>query len=107
MASHMQQYSAFNLPPELEPLSAWAYVGYSILYAIPVIGFIFLIVFSISDKNINRRNFSRSYFCVMILTVVLIVVLALTGLGAEFFSGLQDGSVQQQVVETTSNVIGA
>lgn len=107
MANHMSEYSAFNLPPELEPLSAWAYVGYSILYAIPVIGLIFLIVFSISDKNINRRSFSRSYFCMAILLIVVVTVLAVTGLGAQWIASLQDGSAQQEVLEVVTGVTGA
>lgn len=88
MASHMRTnesnmsdtgFTGINLPPEFEPLSPWAYFGLSILYAIPLIGLVFLIVFSLSDKNINRRNFSRSYFCVLILLVVVIAVLVVTG----------------------------
>lgn len=107
MASHMSQYSAFNLPPELEPLSAWAYVGYSILYAIPVVGLIFLIVFSISDKNINRRSFSRSYFCMALLIIAVVAVLFVTGTGATLVASFQDGSLQGQVAETFHDVIGA
>lgn len=102
MANHMSAYDGFNLPPELEPLSAWAYVGYSILYAIPVIGFIFLIIFSISDKNINRRNFSRSYFLIALIAIVAIVVLTLTGLGAEWVSSVESGEVQQQVTQVVT-----
>lgn len=112
MASHMSNYdgggyNAFNLPPELEPLSAWAYVGYSILYAIPVIGLIFLIVFSISDKNINRRSFSRSYLCMALLIVIAIAVLSVTGVGAQLVASFQDGSLQTQVSQTVGDVIGA
>ena len=62
------------LPPKYRPLSAWAYLGYSILFAIPLFGYICLIVFSFSNSNINRRNFARSYFCVLLLTVIIIAV---------------------------------
>lgn len=102
MANHMSAYDGFNLPPELEPLSAWAYVGYSILYSIPVIGLIFLIVFSISDKNINRRNFSRSYFLIAILAIVIIAALTVTGLGAQWVSSIESGEVQQQVTQVVT-----
>ena len=77
------------------PLSPWAYFGLTILFQIPVIGFIFLIVFSISDKNINRRNFARSYWCVLVLILIIIAVLAIISATAgatnalfSFFSGL-------------------
>ncbi len=65
------------------PISPWAYFGLQILFAIPIVGFIFLIVFSISKGNINRRNFARSYWCVYILAAIVIgvafLIAALTG----------------------------
>lgn len=72
-----------TLPEKFRPLSAWAYFGYSILFAIPIIGFIFLIVFSCSGKNINRRSFARSYWCWLIVCAIVIgaalLIAALTG----------------------------
>ncbi len=62
------------------PLSPWTYWGLSLLYAIPVIGFIFLIVFSFDKSNINRRNFTRSYWCWLIVVVVVVLILAATGI---------------------------
>lgn len=47
---------------QFRPLGAWEYFGYSILYSIPLIGFIMMIIFSFNDSNINHRNFSRSFF---------------------------------------------
>lgn len=68
----MQRYGG---DPAYRPISAWGYVGYSILFAIPVIGWIFLIVFTFSDKNINRRSFARSYWVKALLLVVVICAL--------------------------------
>lgn len=65
----MSNYNDYNLPPELEPLSPWAYFGYAILFSIPLIGVIALIVCSFSNKNINRRNFARSFFCYLVLLI--------------------------------------
>ena len=56
------------------PISPWGYIGYMFLYSIPVIGLLFLIIFSFSDKKINRRNFARSYFCLIILSLILIII---------------------------------
>lgn len=44
-------------------LSPWAYVGYGILFTLPVIGWILAIVFALNDDNLNRRNFARGYWC--------------------------------------------
>ena len=72
-----------QLPSHFRPLSPWAYFGYSILYAIPIIGFISLIVCAFSNANINRRNFARSYFCVLILFVILIaIIIGVVGIDA-------------------------
>ncbi len=80
--------SAPEIPYQYRPLSAWAYWGYSILFAIPLVGFILLIVFSFSDENINRRNFARSYFCWLLIAIIVTVVLLL--LGVSFLGSLTD-----------------
>ena len=61
-----------NIPNEYRVLSPWAYFGYSILFAIPLIGFICAIVFACDSSNLNRRNFARSYFCGLLIAVILI-----------------------------------
>lgn len=57
------------------PLSPWAYFGYSVLFAIPLIGLIFLIVLTFNDNNINRRNFARSYWIAALLVLALTLLL--------------------------------
>ena len=71
--------SAPALPQENQPLSPWAYFGLSILFNIPVVGFVFLIVFSCSRANINRRNFARSYWCIYVLMAVILAIMAICG----------------------------
>ena len=56
-----------ELPPELRPLSAWAYFGYELLYAVPLVGWIFLICHAIGARNVNKRSFARSFFCVYVI----------------------------------------
>ncbi len=63
-----------NIPQNFRPISAWAYFGYQILFSIPLIGFILLIVFSFDSSNINRRNFARSYFCILLLSIIFVGV---------------------------------
>ena len=63
-----------DLPSEYRPLSPWAYFGLQILYSIPLVGFIFLIIFSFKSDNLNRRNFARSYWCSLIVGVALVVI---------------------------------
>lgn len=76
-----------NVPANLRPISAWGYVGYQLLFSIPLVGFILLIVFSFDDSNINRRNFARSYFAVLLLGIILAVVLGILGVSLFGFLG--------------------
>ena len=64
-----------ELPEEYRPLSMWQYFLYQILFSIPIIGFIFLIIIAFGVwKNINLRNFARSYFFSLIILIILIVI---------------------------------
>ena len=76
-----------NLPPELRPLSPWAYFGYEILYALPVVGWIFLICHAIAAQNVNKRNFARSFFVIYILIALIWALVACTGVGLLLQSG--------------------
>ena len=81
------------VPEENRPLGPWAYFGYGLLFAIPVIGFILLIIFSFAGKNVNRKNFARSYWCwfILVLAIVLILfIVLLTGV----LRGVLDGAAQ-------------
>jgi hypothetical protein len=84
MANHFSEFDAFNVPPEFKPLGAWAYFLLTVLFSIPIIGLIFLIIFSFSDANINRRNYARSYFCMMVVMIVLVVAGVATGVISDF-----------------------
>ena len=75
------------------PLSPWAYYGLQLLFSIPLVGFICLIVFSLNNGNIHRRNFARSYWCNLIVSVAIvilvIILLAATGAGTALLSELE------------------
>ena len=68
------------LPKAYRPLSPWNYFGRSILYSIPVIGWIFLLVHAIADKSRHGRSFARSYFCALLVGAVAAVAALLLGL---------------------------
>lgn len=69
----------YNGPEEYKPLGMWQYFGYQILYSIPLVGLIFVIIHAVSSKNINRRNYARSFFCVLIIALVFAAVCYATG----------------------------
>ena len=53
----MNEFELQHLPEAYRPLSPWSYFGLGILYALPLLGWIFLIVHAIGSANINRRNY--------------------------------------------------
>lgn len=69
-----------NIPSEYRPISMWGYFGYEILFMIPVVGWIILVVFALGGtSNVNVKNFARSYFCLLIILLVLfLIIMALT-----------------------------
>ena len=77
--------------PETKLLGPWAYFGLQLLFSIPLVGFICLIVFSFDSGNIHRRNFARSYWCSLLLGLILTVVIAVL-----FFTfGVTTGLVEE------------
>lgn len=70
----------YEIPEEYKPISMWGYFGYQILFAIPLVGFILVCVFAFGGtRNVNLKNYARSYFCILI---VLLVVIAMLIVGA-------------------------
>lgn len=97
-------------PDEFKPISTWGYVGYTILFAIPILGFILLLVFAFSQKKINRRNFARSFLCLILIAIVLFLgSIVLTRLGVGDLTGpLKLISPQiRQSIESIENIIPA
>lgn len=71
------QNNLSNIPQEYKPISPWGYFGYQILFMIPLVGFIFLLVFALGGtSNVNLKNFARSYFCILVLVLVIVVIVA-------------------------------
>lgn len=78
-----QRITKENLPYEFQPISMWGYFGYELLFSIPLVGFILLLVFSFGGtKNKNLKNFARSYFCFMIVIIVLSIIFLGSTIGA-------------------------
>lgn len=78
---------------QFKPISSWGYIGYTILFVIPVIGWICLIVFALSNKNVNRRNLARSYWCALLVAVILTAAVGL-------LSYFNYGSVREELIRT-------
>lgn len=64
------------LPEDYRPVTVWQYVGYSLLFSVPIIGFIMVLVTAFgSDKSISLRNYAKSYLVWLAISVVLMFVM--------------------------------
>lgn len=68
---------AKDLPAQFKPIGAWGYVGYDILFALPLIGFILIIVFAVSGAKVNRQKYARAQLCKLLLIVIITLVLTI------------------------------
>lgn len=66
-----RRFDEKSLPEKYRPVSTWAFFGYGLLFGIPLAGLILAIVFAISDKNINRRNYARSVIIIYVIILIL------------------------------------
>ena len=57
------------LVKEYRPLSSWNYFGRIILYAIPVIGWIFMVVHAFASKSRHGRCYASG--CILLTLLVL------------------------------------
>ena len=63
-----------HLPKSYRPISGWGYFWRAVLYAIPVLGWIVLLINALGSKNRNGRNFARSYFCALLIAIIVAAV---------------------------------
>lgn len=68
------------LPKSYRPLSAWNYFWRTVLYSIPVIGFIFLLIHALASKSRHGKSYARSYFCGILLAIIVGVVAVVAGI---------------------------
>lgn len=74
-----------------KPISMWGYFGYQLLFCIPCVGFIFLIVFALGGtSNVNLKNFARSYFCMLIIALILLIVILVLGGSAGVLAAIME-----------------
>lgn len=63
-----------TLPEKYRPIGSWQYFLYSLLFAIPLVGFVFSLVISLKRGNINRRSYARFWLFVNIAAIVLCAI---------------------------------
>ncbi len=72
-------YQAPQIPDEYKPISMWGYLGYELLFCIPIVGFILIIVMAFAPANKNVKNFARSYLLVIALAFIVTLIMGFAG----------------------------
>ena len=60
-------------------MGAWSYVGLQLLFSVPIVGLVFLIIFTFKRSNLNRRAFARSYWCWLAILGVIVLTAVILG----------------------------
>lgn len=71
-------YGYQQLPPNFAPLTTWGFMWSMIVTAIPVVGFVVILVWAFSDGiNRNRRNYARAclWFFIIAFAISMLVVI--------------------------------
>lgn len=71
---HQTVITEEDLPAKFKPVGTWGYFWLKLLYTVPIVGFVFLIIHSFSNSNINRRNHARSYWCAYIILLIVLII---------------------------------
>ena len=65
-----------RLPQRYKPLGAWGYFWHTLLFIIPIAGWIACAVCAFGAKNVARRSFARFAFCMLIISILAIAAFA-------------------------------
>lgn len=68
-------------------IKPWGYVWLNILYFIPVLGWLVWLINALFAKNTNVKNHARSFFCAVVL-VLIVAVIAGAILGLMYLLGV-------------------
>ncbi len=66
-----------KLPEKYRPLGAWGYLGYTILFSIPLLGQICVILFALDGSNVARRSYARSFLLIPLIWAVILLVISM------------------------------
>ena len=92
----------YDGPSKYRPVSAWGYYGLSLLYLIPVIGWVFFLVFTFHGGNINRRSYTRAIWCRFLVRLIILMLIAV---GAMFALHIPPAEVPARVRSAVEDVV--
>lgn len=75
-----------ELYAKYKPLSTWAYVGYILLFCIPVVNLLAILILAFAPENVNVKNFARGYLIHIIFSFIISFVVVGLLMGGYIYS---------------------
>lgn len=95
-----KKFSEEDIPSQYQLMGPWSYFWLNFLFSVPVVGFIFLIIFSFSKGNLNRRNYARSFWCAWLVVAVIAVIFFLIVFIIALISGMSMAEITGSTAPT-------
>ena len=89
--------AAATVTPDV--MSTLSYIGHSILFSIPILGYIICLITAFASKKPNKRNFARAMLIFIIIGIVLASI-------AYFVTNWAVGVAREYITEVTGQLIG-
>ena len=70
-----------TLPEKYVPLGAWMMLLYSVVFSIPLFGWIYLVYCACSVRSVPRRSFAR-YWILLYLVVIVVAAVVVSSVMA-------------------------
>lgn len=65
-----------GIPDGYKPISPWGYLGYALLFAIPIVGLVLMFVWGFGENtNKNLKNYARYYLICVVIGIVVAIIL--------------------------------
>ena len=79
-AQPMYPINEAMLPAEYQPVSIGSYIGHSLLFGIPIIGFIMLLVTAFgSGKSLSLRNYAKAMLVMYVIAFAITFIFGIIG----------------------------
>ncbi len=73
--ARLERYRAPVMDDRYAPVGTGAFLGFTLLFALPLIGLIACIILAVSAKKISLRNYARAMLILSVIGLILSVVL--------------------------------
>lgn len=88
----INQMQSGEVPESYRPISPWGYLGYTLLFNIPIVGLILMFVWGFGDTNKNLKNYARFFLLTLLISLIISIIIGVITaiMGVTIFGALSD-----------------